>query len=255
MRNHEVQRSIWNREYKKYQRYSLENWKLAYLKRIFGALELNRKDSLLDVGVSACPYIIIETARKGCHATGIDLSEEAIKKSAEFSRSALPKKQRHLASFKVCAAEKLPFKDNTFTKVCSIAVLEHIKDDKKAIEEIARVVRPNGKIIISVPNTYQRTPFFYRIYGRINDKKVGHLRHYRAEELIDEFRKRNFVLEDLIYHAHNVKILQKLLSFFIPSMNKKDSRLWWALEAIDEKQKNFPKSFAFSIVMKKEVAA
>ena len=254
MNNHEVQTSIWNTAYKKYQEYSLENWKLAYLKRIFSALELNKNDSLLDVGASACPYIVIEAARKGCRATGIDLSEEAIKKSVEFSQIALPKKQRHLASFKVCAAEKLPFKDCTFTKACSIAVLEHIENDKKAIEELARVVKPNGKILLSVPNTYQRTPLFYRLYGRINDKKVGHLRHYRAEELIDEFKKRNFILEDLIYHAHNVKILQKLLSFFIPSMNKKDSRLWWALEEIDKKQKSSPKSFAFSIVMKKGAA-
>ena len=254
MKNHDMQRSIWNREYEKYQEYSVENWKLAYIKRIFSALGLNKKDSLLDVGVSACPYIVIEAAKRGCRATGIDLSEEAIKKSDEFSKSAIPKRQRRLAGFRVCAAEKLPFKNNTFTKACSIAVLEHIENDEKAIDEIARVVKPKGKIIVSVPNTYDRTPFLYKIYGRINDKEAGHLRHYNAEELIEKFKKRNFVLEDLIYHAHNVKILQKFLSFFIPSMNRKDSRLWWALEKIDESQSRCPKSFAFSIVMRKEAA-
>jgi SAM-dependent methyltransferase len=43
------------------------------------------------------------------------------------------------------------FNDNTFDIVICFHVLEHIKDDIKAISEIKRVLKPNGLTFISVP--------------------------------------------------------------------------------------------------------
>ena len=48
-------------------------------------------------------------------------------------------------------AEKLPFKDNAFDAVISIALLEHVKNPFKCASEILRVLRPGGILHIDVP--------------------------------------------------------------------------------------------------------
>ena len=50
------------------------------------------------------------------------------------------------------SAESLPFGDNTFDAVFSVAVLEHVADVKKTMSESLRVLKPNGVLWANVPN-------------------------------------------------------------------------------------------------------
>lgn len=47
--------------------------------------------------------------------------------------------------------EVLPFKDNSFDALISLAVLEHVKDPWRCVSEILRVLKPGGEIICCVP--------------------------------------------------------------------------------------------------------
>lgn len=49
------------------------------------------------------------------------------------------------------SALALPFADNTFDRVIASEVLEHILDDRSAIAELHRVVRPGGVVAVTVP--------------------------------------------------------------------------------------------------------
>lgn len=49
-----------------------------------------------------------------------------------------------------CKAESLPFKDDSFDTVFSLTVLQDVKDISKAVNEIRRVLKTSGNIIISV---------------------------------------------------------------------------------------------------------
>ncbi len=48
-------------------------------------------------------------------------------------------------------AERLPFGDATFDAVICIHVLEHVEDDRAAMQELHRVMRPGGWALVSVP--------------------------------------------------------------------------------------------------------
>jgi ubiquinone/menaquinone biosynthesis C-methylase UbiE len=52
-----------------------------------------------------------------------------------------------------CSATNLPYKSNTFDLIVCNSALEHIKDYKKVISEIHRVLNPGGVLILTVPNS------------------------------------------------------------------------------------------------------
>ena len=51
----------------------------------------------------------------------------------------------------ICDIEKLPFKDNSIDMIFNIAVLEHVPNAQKVIDEIYRVLKPNGIIYTAFP--------------------------------------------------------------------------------------------------------
>lgn len=55
----------------------------------------------------------------------------------------------------VCAAgERLPYPDDTFAAILSNEVLEHVQDDRAALAEMARVLRPGGRLGVFCPNRW-----------------------------------------------------------------------------------------------------
>jgi SAM-dependent methyltransferase len=50
------------------------------------------------------------------------------------------------------AGESLPFEDEKFDLVLSHEVLEHVADDRRCLEEIVRVLKPGGRLVLFVPN-------------------------------------------------------------------------------------------------------
>jgi SAM-dependent methyltransferase len=53
----------------------------------------------------------------------------------------------------ICAAgEQLPFPTNYFDLVLSHEVLEHVQNDRQAIDEIVRVLSPGGRLVLFCPN-------------------------------------------------------------------------------------------------------
>ena len=54
----------------------------------------------------------------------------------------------------------LPFEDNTYDIIFCNHVLEHIPDDTKAMQELYRVLAPNGMAILQIPQDLNRTSTF-----------------------------------------------------------------------------------------------
>lgn len=50
--------------------------------------------------------------------------------------------------------ERLPFANDTFDFILSNEVIEHVADDQKALTEMARVLKPGGRLVVFCPNRW-----------------------------------------------------------------------------------------------------
>jgi SAM-dependent methyltransferase len=146
---HSHQEQYYDREYGGYGSYRLDNWQQTYIARLAPLWEVSSPDApFLDSGVGGSAYTVIEAARKGIPSIGCDISLEGMQTARRLAE-AQGVSDRCL--FVVCRAERLPFADAIFGGATSIAVLEHVPDDRRAIAELARVTRPGRAGLLRGP--------------------------------------------------------------------------------------------------------
>jgi ubiquinone/menaquinone biosynthesis C-methylase UbiE len=99
-------------------------------------------------------------------------------------------------------ATSLPFADGSIQTVVMSEVLEHIEDDRRAVDEIARVLAPQGHLIVTVPNAgwFAFLDPSHFIIAKAGLRIVGHPgqdlhRHYSRETLQDLVSPRFDVLK------------------------------------------------------------
>lgn len=120
---------------------------------------------ILDVGTSTGTNLRLLTDLGFSHVVGVELNPSA----AEFAR------QKTGVEVLVADSTALPFEDCEFDCVFATDVIEHIEDDEAALKELARVLRPGGKLIITVPA-------FMSLWG-LQDDLSHHHRRYRIRQL------------------------------------------------------------------------
>ncbi len=96
-------------------------------------------------------------------------------------------------------AENLPFDDESFSHVIASEVLEHLKDDGRALSEMARVLKPDGALIITFPHR--------KFYFAFDDRFVGHYRRYEISEMAALLKQNGF---DLVYIKKVLGPLEKM---------------------------------------------
>ena len=123
-------------------------------------------DKVLDAG---CGNGRLYGALKGKNIdySGIDSSEQLVK---------IAKEKYSEASFQIADILKIPFPDNYFDKVYCIAALHHIPSDGlrlKSMEELKRVLKPKGILVLTVWNLWQRKNIWSQVYRNVVRKIIG----------------------------------------------------------------------------------
>jgi SAM-dependent methyltransferase len=75
-------------------------------------------------------------------AVGVDIDEATVAHAA----------QRHGLDFRAGDVGALPFEDGSFDLVVSFETIEHVPEPERALDEFARVLAPDGLLVISTPN-------------------------------------------------------------------------------------------------------
>ena len=118
--------------------------------RQYAALEGQR---VLDAGCGVGMYVAA-FRRFTETAYGVDLDPDKIVQAAG-----------HLFNLQVASVEALPFAGGSFDVVLSHEVIEHVTDDRAAVAEAVRVLRPGGRLAIYAPNRlyfFETHGFFWR---------------------------------------------------------------------------------------------
>lgn len=103
------------------------------------------KGRILEIGCgngrNLIPFVEI-----GCEAYGIDFSSKMLNEARKFC----PK-----AKYKKADIRKIPFNEDYFDYVLSVASLHHVKDGRKALNEMYRIMKKEGLGLITVWNKWQ----------------------------------------------------------------------------------------------------
>lgn len=78
----------------------------------------------------------------------------------------------------------LPISSESFDLVTCIDVVEHLKDDRRALQELHRILRPTGRLVLSVPA-------FQALWGD-HDTLYGHYRRYTTSEVREKLAEAGF---------------------------------------------------------------
>lgn len=122
----------------------------AYLiySRMMKLIYLQSGNKVLDIGCGTGTVLLRLYRQYGNSVSlyGIDPSRDMIDIAVRKS-----KKIAYAINFRVAAGEKLPFEDETFDWVISSLAFHHIPQETKTkvIEEAWRVLKPNGRLVIS----------------------------------------------------------------------------------------------------------
>lgn len=92
----------------------------------------------------------------------------------------------------VCgSATALPFQDASFDVVAAFDVIEHCEPESQAVSELARVLRPGGRLLASVPA--------YDWAWTDHDVRAGHHRRYTRPRLLRAVRSQGLVVRRCTY--------------------------------------------------------
>lgn len=217
--------SYFQKEFSKIKEYQLAAWQKSYVERIKKYLldKDFKNNTLIDIATGT-GYVAVEMAKLGMKVIATDLTDQAIENLKKY------KKEFSLENLTLikCLAEEIPLADGSVDYLVANAILEHIPDEKKAIEEWKRILKPNGRIFVTVPLKFKYLwPFLWPL-NYIHDKRIGHLRRYDLDSLRKKF---SLKVVKYFYTGHLLKVLGVVLAFVFKSreigecLEQKDEQL------------------------------
>ena len=171
----------------------------------YDRLGLRPGDAVLDLGCGFGRHAY-EAARRGARVVALDAGRDEVDGVlATFVAMAeagelVPGAAR--AAVVQGDALALPFADGAFDRVICSEVLEHIPDDRAAMAELARVLRPGGTMAITVPRFFPEL-VNWALSDEYHTVPGGHVRIYRRSVLLERSRGAGLV-PYARHHAHGL---------------------------------------------------
>jgi ubiquinone/menaquinone biosynthesis C-methylase UbiE len=138
------------------------------IKSIYKKININKKSNMIDIGSGLSPV-----TPKPNKTLFIDISKEAL---LYLKGEGYKTKYGNIT--------KIPLKADSVNLVFCSEVLEHVKNYKRGLEEIHRILSKNGLLILTVP--------VHQNYWSFDDEFVNHLRRFEPRELRKELKEIGF---------------------------------------------------------------
>ena len=155
--------------------------------------KIEKNDLVLDAG---CGYgfYSLTLSKKWKEVYALDLEKERIDELNKIIKT-----RQEFSGIKTFEGSltNIPFKEKFFDLILCSEVLEHIKEDKKALSELSRVLKQGGYLILSFPTNSRSNKKEY--------KKFHHERHGYDRKAIEELaRKNGLVVIEIKYYEYSL---------------------------------------------------
>jgi len=115
------------------------------------------------------------------------------------------------------AGENLPFPNASFNLVLSHEVLEHVQDDRQALHEIIRSLKPGGRLVLFVPNRgypFETHGIYWRGHYHFGNKLfVNYLPHRWRDRLAPHVRAYSSRDLNQLFNGLPVTIISRTILF------------------------------------------
>lgn len=198
--------------YKSDEYYSHQENKKGFVPRLYEAIKkINLKHKfhlassdlpvgkLLDIGCGVGDFLHV-AENKGWQCTGVEPSEEA----REIARQRIKGDLLYSEDL-----EQLP--DQSFDLITMWHVLEHVDDLKWQVAQLQRLIKPNGRIVIAVPNYRSYDGRFYNAYWAAYDVP-RHLNHFNKTVITKIFKTSGLSLvcmDKLVWDAYYISYMSE----------------------------------------------
>jgi SAM-dependent methyltransferase len=177
--------------------------------RLAGELGAPRGGTLLDFGCGTGAQTLLFASGFN-RIIGVDVDASSILKFQEsIQRAGLERRVEALQY----DGRTLPVADASVDFAISFEVLEHVHDERRALEELHRVLKPGARLVMSVPNRWwvfethgaalpllkwNRVPFFSWLPRPLHDR-WARARIYSRREIVNKLRHAGFQVHTAIY--------------------------------------------------------
>ena len=140
-------------------------------------IEQERPAEVLEIG-TATGYLSSEMVKLGCSVTGVEQDREM----AEIAK-------QHCRELIVSDVEKLDFtRLGKYDAIVFGDVLEHLRNPREILQRVNSLLKPGGKVLMSLPNVANIWVRLNLLFGRFNYSRVG---------ILDETHLRFFTLQTM----------------------------------------------------------
>jgi SAM-dependent methyltransferase len=170
----------------------------------FARLRLRPGDRVLDLGCGGGRHAF-ECYRRGGRVVAVDRNDADLRQVRDMlAAMAAAGEAPDGAEAAVVHADalRLPFPDGAFDVVILAEILEHIPDDRGAIDEAVRVLRPGGRLVATVPRWWPER-VCWALSEEYHQVEGGHVRIYRRRQLRSRLRAAT-LRPRASHHAHSL---------------------------------------------------
>jgi SAM-dependent methyltransferase len=167
-------------------------------------LNLKPGQHVLDIGCGSGRHTCEAYRLEGIIAVGADLNPEDLQQARQRLEFHDRLGEHGGGDWYLSAADvsRLPFSDAFFQAVICSEVMEHIPDHDRALDELVRVLKPGGHLVVSVPRYFPER-ICWAFSNEYHQANQGHVRIYRKGQLIRMIRRTGLTLYR-IHYAHSL---------------------------------------------------
>jgi SAM-dependent methyltransferase len=159
---------------------------------------------LLDIGCGSGRHTCEAYRLQGVVAVGADLNIADLKQARERLEfhDRLGEHGGGCWYLSTADVRRLPFPDAHFHAVICSEVMEHIPEHHRAADELVRVLKPGGHLVVSVPRYFPER-ICWALSREYHQANQGHVRIYRKKTLIRMIEHTGLTLYR-VHHAHSL---------------------------------------------------